>query len=159
MKPSMPGALLLVVLFGVGACAEAQQNPKGAVGAVIGGVGGGLLGSTVGGGKGRLALTAIGTLAGALLGHQVGKSMDDVDRLKSRQATQQALETLPSGTAATWRSPDSGNSGQITPQRTYVDPQGQNCREFQHIVTIGGNTETVVGRACRQSDGTWRVVE
>ncbi|NQV47667.1 MAG: glycine zipper 2TM domain-containing protein [Rhodospirillaceae bacterium] len=151
-------AIYGALLVSLGACAETQQNPKGAVGAVLGGIGGGLLGSKVGGGKGQLAATAIGTLAGALLGHQIGKSMDDVDRLKSKKATQQALETAPSGATTSWQNPDTGNTGQITPTRTFANQQGQNCREFQHIVTIGGNTETVIGTACREPDGTWRVM-
>ncbi len=150
--------LVGVMLFGLGACAEAQQNPKGTVGAVLGGAGGGLIGSKIGGGKGQLAATAIGTIAGALLGYQIGKSMDDVDRLKSSQATQKALETAPTGTPTTWQNPDTGNSGQITPTKTYTDSAGQNCREYQHEVTIGGKPETVIGTACRQADGTWRIV-
>ncbi len=154
-SPRSIAAVLMIVTLA--ACAEMQNNPKGAVGAVLGGAGGGFLGSKVGGGKGQLAATVIGTLAGALLGHQIGKTMDDVDRLKSRQTTQQALETNSTGTASSWRNPDSGNTGQITPTKTFVNQQGQSCREFQHAVTIGGKTETVVGTACRQSDGTWRV--
>jgi len=150
-------ALAGVLLFALASCAETQQNPKGTAGAVIGAIGGGLLGSKVGGGKGNLAATAIGTLAGAFLGHQVGRSMDDVDRMKSSQTTQKALETAPSGTATTWNNPDSGNSGQIVPTKTYTNSQGLNCREFQQMVTIGGKNETVVGTACRQSDGTWRI--
>jgi surface antigen len=35
---------------------------------------------------------------------------------------------------------------------------GAYCREFQQTVTIGGKTESAYGTACRQPDGTWKVV-
>ena len=36
-----------------------------------------------------------------------------------------------------------------------ADPQ---CREYQGSVTINGRQEPVYGTACRQSDGSWRIV-
>jgi len=36
-------------------------------------------------------------------------------------------------------------------------PQGE-CREYQSTTTIAGQPESVVGTACRQPDGTWRIV-
>ncbi len=37
-------------------------------------------------------------------------------------------------------------------------PQGE-CREYQSTTTIAGQPESVVGTACRQPDGTWRIVQ
>ena len=34
----------------------------------------------------------------------------------------------------------------------------ENCREFQSTTVIGGQTQAVVGTACLQADGTWRIV-
>ena len=73
-----------------------------------------MLGSQVGGGKGQLAAVAIGALGGAFLGSEVGKSLDEVDRLKAGEAQQAALENNRSGQVASWRNPDTGNSGKIT---------------------------------------------
>lgn len=49
-------------------------------GAILGGAGGALAGAQFGGGKGKLATTALGTLLGAWLGAEAGSSMDRADR-------------------------------------------------------------------------------
>jgi surface antigen len=36
--------------------------------------------------------------------------------------------------------------------------QGAYCREFQQTVSIGGREERAYGTACRQPDGSWKVV-
>ena len=72
--------------------------------------------------------------------------------------TQQALESKPSGTTTTWRNPDNNTSGSVTPIRTYQDSAGQYCREFDQTVTIGGKPEKSYGTACRQPDGSWKIV-
>lgn len=36
-------------------------------------------------------------------------------------------------------------------------PQGE-CREYTAPITVGGKNATTVGTACRQPDGTWRII-
>jgi surface antigen len=84
--------------------------------------------------------------------------MDAADRRESQRAAMQAFDTAPSGQSVAWRNPDSGNSGTITPTRTYQTASGQYCREFQQTVTIGGDTQQAFGRACRQPGGSWQIV-
>lgn len=48
-----------------------QQQPRSAGGAIIGGITGGLLGSQVGGGNGRIAAAAVGAMTGAVVGDRV----------------------------------------------------------------------------------------
>ena len=57
-----------------------------------------------------------------------------------------------------WVNPDSGNSGSYTPTKTYQVDSGQYCREFQQTITVGGQTEDAYGTACREPDGSWRIV-
>jgi hypothetical protein len=38
-----------------------------------------------------------------------------------------------------------------------VEPQGE-CREYQSTTTIAGQPQSMVGTACRQPEGTWRIV-
>lgn len=140
------------------ACAQQANAPKQTGGALIGAAAGGLLGSQFGGGAGALAATAIGVLGGAFLGSEIGKSMDSTDRQEASRTQNVALETNRTGQPSTWSNPDSGNTGTITPIRTYQAPSGQNCREYRHDVRIGDKSETVIGTACRQTDGTWKVV-
>ncbi len=140
------------------ACAQQQGAPKQTGGALIGAAAGGLLGSQFGGGAGKLAAVALGVLGGAFLGSEVGKSMDTVDKQTAANTQQVALENNRVGQASTWSNPDTGHSGTVTPIRTYQAPSGQNCREYRHDVKIGDKFEQVIGQACRQADGTWKVV-
>jgi surface antigen len=150
-------AILLVVALAAAGCTD-QYGPKQTGGTLIGAGLGGLAGAQFGGGKGALAMTALGALGGAFLGSEVGKSLDRADRTYMAQTTQTTLETAPSGHATTWRNPDSGNYGTITPTRTY-QVEDRYCREYQQTVTVGGRSEQAFGRACRNPDGTWQIVQ
>lgn len=137
-------------------CQDAGQ--KQTLGTLLGGAGGALLGSQIGGGKGKLVAVGAGALLGALIGSEVGKSLDRADQAAMHGTTQETLETAPSGRTSNWRNPDSGNSGTITPQPAYQDSSGQYCREFQQTITVGGQSEEAYGTACRQPDGSWKIV-
>jgi surface antigen len=141
-------AMLVLSLAGCESPPSQQQS-----GTVIGGVLGGVLGSQVGQGSGRTAATVIGTLIGATIGGNVGRSMDQTDRLK----TAQALETVSTGRSSTWRNPDTGAQYTVTPTRTRQTAEGP-CREYTVDATVAGRPERVCGQACRQQDGSWRVV-
>ncbi len=152
----MTAAIAVVVLA---ACATyEQQGKKQTAGTLIGALGGAIAGAQVGKGKGQLAAVAVGTLLGAFVGSEVGKSLDKADLMYLERTNRRALEKTPSGTTSTWRNPDSGNSGTITPKPAYQKPTGEYCREYTQTVTVGGQTETAVGTACRNPDGTWRIV-
>jgi len=142
---AVAGALL------VAACADQPIQEQ--QGMIIGGVVGGVLGSQVGRGHGRTAATIVGTLIGAAVGGAVGRSMAETDRIK----TAQSLETVRTGVPSTWRNPDTGNQYTVTPTRTYDSSQGP-CREYTVDAIVGGKREQVYGTACRQPDGSWRVV-
>ncbi|MCW8903341.1 RT0821/Lpp0805 family surface protein [Sedimenticola sp.] len=139
---------LLILLFLLTGCENLSKRDTGTV---LGGIAGGILGNQVGGGSGRTAAIIVGTLAGAYIGGSIGQQMDDNDRYRS----QQALESNPVNRTSSWRNPDSGNSYQVTPTRTYETASGP-CREYTTEAVIDGRTETVYGTACRQSDGTWQ---
>ncbi len=139
------------------------QNPNGTLnktntGTVIGGVGGALLGGQFGKGTGKLVGVAAGTLLGAALGNQIGASLDRADMQYYNQTSQTALETAQPGQSLPWSNPQSGNSGTITPQAYYQTPQGY-CREYSQTINVGGKKQTGYGKACRQPDGSWKIVE
>jgi surface antigen len=143
------------------ACQSMEDNPKQTMGTVIGAAAGAVIGSNLGKGKGNTVGVALGTLAGAWLGQSIGKSLDDLDRMKMQQTTQNALEHKPIGSTSTWSNPDSGNSGTVTPTKTYYETSSSSepCREYSSTVTIDGQLETITGTACRRPDGTWRTVD
>jgi len=149
-------AAVTVVLF-LSACAQ-DSGPKEGMGTLIGAGLGALAGSQIGDGKGQMAAVAIGALAGAYIGKEIGKSLDRADRLAMQQATQTALEKSPSGKVTEWKNPDTGHYGTVTPQPVFETAEGQTCREYQQTVTVGGETVTGYGTACRQPDGSWRIV-
>ncbi|MDI1352023.1 MAG: RT0821/Lpp0805 family surface protein [bacterium] len=130
----------------------APMNNEG-VGTISGGVVGGLLGSQFGSGSGKVMAAAGGALLGAYLGGQIGKSMDRQDRMEM----QRALETAPTGRSVMWSNPDNGNRYTVQPVRTYYHQQ-QPCREYITKAIIGGKSEQIHGKACRQGDGSWRVM-
>lgn len=141
------GALLL------SACEQGREGQQ--AGTLIGAAAGALLGREVGGGSIGMV---IGAVAGAYLGGELGKQLDRKDRAAMQQTTQNALATSPSGSTSRWTNPDSGNSGTVTPQEEFTSAAGETCREFQQTVTVDDDTQTAYGTACRQPDGTWRVV-
>lgn len=128
------------------------------IGTVLGGVGGAVIGSTVGGGRGRLVATGAGAILGGLAGNAIGKSLDAADAAYANQTTQRALETAPAGQALPWSNPQSGNSGTVIPQAPYQTADGGYCREFQQHIIVGGQRQDGYGRACRQPDGSWKIV-
>jgi len=148
MKKLIVASLSLSVLL-VG-CSQVTNE---GVGTVSGGVIGGLLGSQFGSGSGRVAAAAGGALLGAYLGGSIGKYMDKQDQMQM----QHALETSPTGKPSTWTNPENGNQFSVKPTRTYYVEE-QPCREYTTLASIGGKREQIYGKACRQADGSWRVV-
>ncbi len=141
------------------ACQTMQDNPKQTGGTLLGAGLGALLGSQVGSGKGQMAAIAVGALAGAWAGSELGASLDKADRAYAQRTAQDGLEYAQVGQARAWRNPDSGNSGTFTPTRTYAQSDGRNCRDFETTIYVDGKQETGTGRACRQADGTWQIVQ
>ena len=148
---------LVAVVLAAGCETNVAEQPKQTAGTVAGAAAGGLLGAQIGDGTGQLAATAAGTLIGALVGGEIGKSLDRADRAYAAQTTQAALETNPTGASSTWRNPDTGHYGTVTPTRTYASAGGLDCREYRHEVVVDGRPEAVYGTACREPDGTWRI--
>lgn len=148
MKKLAVTALSLSVLLS--GCANVTNE---GVGTVTGGVVGGILGSQFGSGAGKVAAAAGGALVGAFLGGKIGQYMDRQDRMEM----QRALETAPTGRDVVWTNPDSGNRYTVRSTRTYYVSQ-QPCREYITHAVIGGKNQQIYGTACRQADGSWRVV-
>lgn len=140
------------ILFLAG-CAT-PQGPREETGMIIGGILGGVLGSQVGSGRGRGIAALAGMMAGGAIGGAIGRSMDDVDRMKMAAT----LETTRTGVATTWHNPDTGYDYRMEPTRTFETAEGP-CREYTLDAQIGGKAEQVYGTACRQADGSWRIVD
>ena len=135
------------------------SGPKETGGTVIGAGTGAIIGGQFGHGAGRLLGVAVGALAGGLIGGEIGRSLDARDRAEMERSTQYALENSPTDQRYEWRNPDSGHYGYTVPKRTYRTAEGRYCREYQQTVIIGGQQEEAYGTACRQPDGSWKIVK
>lgn len=149
---------MIVALIGLltAGCATIEQNPKMTIGALGGATLGGLIAAAAGGNAMVIAASAVG---GMLLGGLVGNLLDERDNRLAAEAAQKALETTPTGNAVSWNNPNSGHSGTVTPTRTYQTADGTYCREYQTTVSIDGKKEKGYGTACRQPDGSWKIVD
>ena len=134
------------------------QGHKETIGTIGGAALGALAGSEVGKGRGQLVAVAGGTLLGAFIGSRIGRALDERDVLLAEQAKNRALERNPTGQTSSWNNPDSGNHGTVTPIRTGKADTGEPCREYKTTVTVGGDEVEAYGTACRNPDGTWRIV-
>ncbi len=124
------------------------------IGAAGGAAAGGLLAAALG--ASPLGLAA-GVILGGLGGGAIGSLIDDSDKEQAVRAQQQALAENTDGQSSAWTDPTDGHSGTYTPQNTYTSADGRTCRDYQQTVTIDGKTETATGTACKQADGSWRV--
>lgn len=134
-------------------CANDGHSNEGQ-GALLGAVIGGLAGSHVGGGNGRVFAIAGGAIAGAIIGGNIGAHMDAQDRARMNGA----LETVPTGQSTTWNNPDTNTQYTVRPTRTYREHE-RYCREYTTTAIIAGKEQQVYGKACRQPDGTWEAVK
>jgi len=155
-KKAIAFVLALLTLSG---CASYQGREKETIGTLLGAGAGVLVGAQFGGGNGQIAAAAIGALAGGYLGNTLGASLDAADRDAAQDTTQKSLEYSQNGQSSTWTNPDSGNSGTVTPTKTFVASSGQACREFESTINVDGKQENAQGKACRQSDGTWKITQ
>ncbi|MCL2468664.1 MAG: RT0821/Lpp0805 family surface protein [Alphaproteobacteria bacterium] len=155
LRKTLLAPLACVLLLS--ACQADNMGNKEAFGTLAGAGVGGLLGSQIGGGTGRVAATAAGVVIGGWLGNEIGASLDSADRAAMSGATSRAY-TAPIGQQIVWNNPQSGNSGTITPVRDGTAANGAFCREFQQTIIVGGQQQQAYGRACQQPDGSWKIV-
>ncbi|MBX7146854.1 MAG: hypothetical protein K1X44_06060 [Alphaproteobacteria bacterium] len=133
---------------------------KETVGTIGGAALGGWAGSEIGkrGSTGNLAATAGLALVGAWLGNEIGSSLDRADQLEAQRSAASALEYNRDGQGSSWSNPNTNHNGSTTPTRTYQQNNGTWCRDYETTVTIDGRPQKATGTACRQANGTWRVV-
>ena len=156
----------LALVTALGACTQTGGTQPGEFGVnnttggtLLGAGLGGLLGNQFGGGAGKGLMTAAGVIAGGLIGHSIGTQLDRADQVALSRTTQTALETAHTGQALPWQNQESGHHGSVTAGQYYQTGQGTYCREFQQSIIIGGQTQQGYGKACREPDGTWRIVQ
>lgn len=124
-------------------------------GTVLGALGGAAAGAALSGGN----WWAIGggALVGGLVGNRIGNYLDERDQQQAYSTANYALDNNQDGQAATWSNPQNGTGGYTTPTETYQTASGT-CRTYQTGVTANGESQSGTGTACRQPDGTWKLM-
>ncbi len=149
---------VILLCFVVTSCASIQQtykeNPKAMLGGLMGAGAGAGIAAAAGASPGLIVFSAVG---GALVGSLIGKQLDVRDKKMAQEAAARAFEQNRNNEPSVWNNPESGHSGSVTPTKTYQLANGQYCREYRQKITVGGETETSSGTACRQADGTWKI--
>jgi len=171
-----------ILAMGLAGCANSggTQQVGTLVGGVLGAAAGGAAGSQIGDGRGRTAAIIAGTILGGALGAGVGSRLTAQDNQFAQQTTQQALASAPPNQPVRWQNPQTGTYGDVVattpvyqqpyntvyqqaPQpayaTTYSQPQSVDCRDYKQTIFVDNQRyETATGTACRQADGTWRIV-
>jgi len=145
---------MLAVLVALNLVGCSQMNNQD-VGTVTGAVAGGLLGSQFGRGGGQMLAIGAGTLAGAYIGGKVGQSMDETDRLKMSKT----FETNNVGQPAYWQNQNTQTQYTVTPTKNVTVHGNRYCREYRSTAVIAGKEQQVYGTACRQPDGSWKIIK
>ena len=151
-------ATVLLVAFPALSCQTladtTRDNPKAVLGSLGGAAAGAGIAAIAGGSAGWIVAAG---LAGGLLGGAIGHHLDNKDKQMAAQAAANAFENNRTGQAAAWKNPDSGNSGTITPTKTYQGGSGKYCREYRQEILVGGEKQQAYGTACREPDGSWQI--
>jgi surface antigen len=101
-----------------------------------------------------VAARIVDAMAGGLIGGSLGSSLDDRDRRRALEAEYKALEYTPAGQDVTWGRQGGRRYGVVVAGSPYR-VGSQDCRQYEHTVTIGGQARTARGTACRNDDGSW----
>jgi len=157
-RRSVAAVVLLVAALPTLSCTAlantTSENPKMVLGSLGGAAAGAGIAAIAGGGAGWIVAAG---LAGGLLGGAIGAHLDKKDKEMAAQNAANAFENGRTGQPAAWKNPDSGNSGSITPTKTYQAADGQYCREYRQEIIVGGQKQQGYGTACRQPDGSWKI--
>jgi surface antigen len=102
--------------------------------------------------------TGAGISGGGLIGGAFGGALSVKDRQLALNAEYKALEYGKVGEVNDW----SGEGGTVSGKVKAAQPYrvgSQDCRQYSHEISTGGMTRTNRGTACRNSDGSWSLLE
>ena len=72
---------------------------------------------------------------------------------------QETLEGAEDSAPRGWSNRQSGNSGTITPLKTYLSESGMFCRDYRETIVIEERAESHLNRACRDESGVWNWID
>jgi Ni/Co efflux regulator RcnB/surface antigen len=128
-------------------------------GVIAGGLIGGLLGRALGGdGGSRAGATIAGVIFGGAVGAALTNKLDCEDRSYAYKSYYDGFNAGRPNTTYQWRNPKSQDRGQFRVGSYYNDQAGFRCANYTQTIYINGRPQNGTGRACRQADGSWVIV-
>jgi surface antigen len=85
----------------------------------------------------------------------VYQGLADSDVTLASRLMQTTLEKAPDGATRRWTNDQTGNSGEITPLRTYATEDGSFCRDYREELAVAGTTGRFYHTACRDDAARW----
>lgn len=134
---------------------ECRNSPDPA-GIIAGGLIGGLLGNAAG--SGRTGATIAGVVIGGAIGAALTNNLDCEDRSYAYRTYYDGFNSGRPNSRHQWRNPHNDHRGEFRVGSYYNDPYGFRCADFTQIAYIQRRPQEVHGRACRQPDGAWAIV-
>lgn len=93
-------------------------------------------------------------VADGLIGGDISKNMDDMDRMKMNRA----LENHSVGEPICWLTSHSGAFYHDTPVKNMSVQCNSYCHAHSTTAMVAGKKQQIYGTACRQPDGSWRMM-
>lgn len=125
--------------------------------AVDGAILGNLLGRQAGSETDGIWSSGTGAVLEGIAESDAGTAMSRDDEIYMTRTTQAALEHTKSGQSSTWLNPNTGNTGSVTPVKTFQRDDDTYCRTIEQTLTTNDGTARARGTACRQPNGTWQI--
>ena len=126
-------------------------------GAIIGAILGGLLGNSLSNGQGGATLA--GVIFGGVGGASLARNLDCEDRTYLYGAYYDGFERGRRQTNYPWRNDRTGDYGTLSVGDYYQDQDNYRCATYSQTIYVRGVRQIGRGHACRQSDGTWALVD
>lgn len=117
----IPLALSVAMTLGVASCTSTGEIDKTKMGVALGAVAGAAIGAKASG-HNKTAGILLGGLVGGLVGGKIGAMLDERDRARLAQSTEQTFRT---GASQNWTNPDTGVTATTVVKEETVTPQQQ----------------------------------
>lgn len=99
-----------------------------------------------------------GISGGGLVGGALGAALERTDRKIAFEAEYKALEYSKGGELVAWAGASGSVAGKVVAAQPYR-VGSQDCRQYSHEITLSGSASNARGTACRNTDGTWTLLE
>ena len=101
----------------------------------------------------------LGALIGGMVGNAMSKDLDCEDRSYAYRSYYNGFNSGRPDSRFSWTNPRSNRRGDIVINSYYNDRYGFRCANFTQTVYFQGRPRVTRGKACRQPDGAWAVVD